>query len=254
MFRAPARRTVSGMTGVTGVIVESRYNGPPSSGHGGVAAGRMAGLVDPGAAVVRLLAPIPLSTPLRPGGAADGVVRVCAGTEVVATVAPLSAPLDVGRFEPPRADLIQQAELGWLSVVDGRHPFPTCFGCGPDRPRRDGLGLRPGRVRGTAVCATRWSPPGAGEVPAWLVWAALDCGSAGPVVAFGSRGAPVVTGELAAEIRRPLRGGHTYALMSRLERRSGRKIVTQAALVDDAGRHVAVGVTTWFTLAEERAG
>jgi hypothetical protein len=234
-------------------IIDSRYNGPPSSGHGGVAAGRMAELVDPRAAVVRLLAPIPLDTPLVPGDTADAVVRMYAGTSpssAVATVGPLHAPLPVGRFEPPRVGLIQQAEFGWLSTSDGVHPFPTCFGCGPDRPRRDGLGLRPGRVRGSDVCATRWSPPGSGEVPPWLVWAALDCGSAGPVITGASRGAPVVTGELAVEIRGDVYGGSRYTLMSRLVRRSGRKTVTQAALIDEAGRHVAVGVTTWFTVTE----
>jgi hypothetical protein len=234
------------------LIIDSRYNGPPSSGHGGVAAGRTAELVDPRAAVVRLLAPIPLDTPLRPGETDKGVVPMYAGVEPVATVGPLPAPLPVGRFNPPQADLVQQAELAWLSTSDGVHPFPTCFGCGPDRPRRDGLGLRPGRVRGTDVCATRWLPPGSGEVPAWLVWAALDCGSAGPVIADASRGAPVVTGELAVEIRGEVCGGTPYTLMSRLVGRAGRRTITQAALVDDAGQHVAVGVTTWFTLAEER--
>jgi hypothetical protein len=172
----------------------------------------------------------------------------------VATVGPLPAPLDVAPFEAPRADLVQQAELGWLSTSDGVHPFPTCFGCGPDRPHRDGLGLRPGRLRGTDVCATRWTPPGAGDVPAWLVWAALDCGSAGPVIAAGPRGAPVVTGELAVEIRQAAHSGHSYVLMSRLSRRVGNRTITQAALVDAAGHQVAVGVTTWFTLTEEHVG
>jgi hypothetical protein len=89
-------------------------------------------------------------------------------------------------------------------------------------------------------------------VPAWLVWAALDCGSAGPVVATASRGVPVVTGELAVEIRGKVSGGDRYVLMSRMVARSGRKTVTQAALVDGAGRHVAVGTTTWFALTGER--
>src|SRR5262245_17005586 len=129
MFRAAAWRIVVGMTAV---VVESRYNGPPTSGHGGVASGLLAELVDPRAAVVRLLAPIPLSTPLRPDDAENGVVRVYAGTDpssAVATVGPLPAPLDVGRFEPPRAAEIRQAERDWLSTSDGVHPFPTCFGC-----------------------------------------------------------------------------------------------------------------------------
>lgn len=252
MSRAAMRRTVVSMT--TGVMLESRYNGPPSSGHGGVAAGRMAELVDPRAAVVRLLEPIPLGTPLLPGAAANGVVRMCAGTKPVASVGRLPTKLDVDPFEVPPADLIRQAELGWLSASDGVHPFPTCFGCGPDRPERDGLELRPGHVPGTEVFATRWTPPGAGEVPAWLLWAALDCGSAGPVISAAARGVRIVTGELAVEIRDAARGGNQYALMSRLVRRAGRKIITQAALVDDAGRHVAVGVTTWFTLTEEHVG
>ncbi len=234
------------------MIIESRFNGPPASGHGGVAAGRMAELVDARAAVVRLLAPIPLRTPLEPGATADGALRVSAGADPVATVRRLPGALDVGRFAPLPADVIRRAELDWLSAADGVHPFPTCFACGPDRPQRDGLGLRPGPVPDAGVHATRWSPPGTGEVPAWLVWAALDCGSAGPVIAAAPRGASVVTGELAVEISGPVTGGTGYSLLSRPVRRSGRKVVTEAALVDDAGRPAAVAVTTWFVLAEGR--
>jgi tRNA U34 5-carboxymethylaminomethyl modifying enzyme MnmG/GidA len=40
------------------MIIDFCHNGPPASGHAGVAAGRMAGPVGPRTAVVRLLAPI----------------------------------------------------------------------------------------------------------------------------------------------------------------------------------------------------
>jgi hypothetical protein len=144
--------------------------------------------------------------------------------------------------------LVGEAEDRWLDARGGVHPFPTCFGCGPDRARRDGLGLRPGRVDGLDVHATRWTPGGRGEIPAWLVWAALDCASAGPPLAAVRADSTVVTGELAVEVREPVAAGATHLLVSRGAPRPGGRMRTEAALLDADGRVLAAAVSTWFMI------
>ena len=47
------------------ITIDHHHNGPMGSGHGGVAAGRFAELVDAQASFVRLHAPIPLATPME---------------------------------------------------------------------------------------------------------------------------------------------------------------------------------------------
>jgi hypothetical protein len=156
-------------------------------------------------------------------------------------------------FPPVGPALVREAEDRWLDTRGGVHPFPTCFGCGPDRPRRDGLELRPGRVDGLDVHATRWTPGGSGEIPAWLVWAALDCASAGPPLAACPAESTVVTGELAVEVRESVAAGGTHLLVSRGAPRTGGRMRTEAALLDPAGRVLAVAVGTWFTIRRSDA-
>ena len=228
------------------IRIDATHNGPSGSGHGGVTAGKAAELVDPWRAVVRLHVPIPLETPLIPVGRPGGTVELRSRGVRVATARPLDRPLDVDRFEPLPAELVAWAEQAWLGGAAGVNYGPTCFGCGPDRRPGDGLGLRPGPVAGYGVHATRWVPASSGEVPPWLVWAALDCAGAGPAMAACGPGEAAVTGELAVEIHQPIDGLLSWRLVSRQRRRSGRKVLTESALVDPDGRPVAVSVATWF--------
>jgi hypothetical protein len=235
------------------IRIDSNHNGPPDSGHGGVTAGRIAELIDAARAAVRLHAPIPLETPMIPAHQPDGRIEVRAGASLVATARPLDHRLDIAGFEPLPDELVARAEQAWSRQHGGSHPFPTCFGCGPDRPAGDGLRLRPGPVAGHGLHATRWLPGCSGEVPPWLVWAALDCASAGAAMEATASGEVVVTGELAVEIRHPLDGGATWALVSRRARQSGRKVITETALVDAGGSPWAVAVATWFRIARQEA-
>ena len=230
------------------ITLQSIHNGPPHSAHGGVAAGHMAALVDGDRAVVRFHSPPPLGEPLVGTSSSTDTIDVVAGCRRIATVR-RTEPLPVEVFERLDPMAVAVAEARWLDHAEGEHPFPTCFGCGPDRS--DGLGLAPGLVPGSDLHATFWAPPVDGVVPSWLVWAALDCPSGGPALASASEGAAVVTGELAVDIRRPVVGGRQYQIVSRRSGGSGRKIVTQAAIVDDRGRNLAVAQATWIVLAPE---
>lgn len=240
--------------GAETIVIEAGYNGPPGVGHGGVTAGRLAELIDPRRAVVRLHRPIPLDTPMAPIRREADRIEVGFGATVVATGRPLGLRPDLAGFPRIAPADVDRAEEHWLDARGGVHPFPTCFGCGPDRPGPGtgtgpgGLRLRPGRVRGLDVHATHWRPGGSGEVPFWLVWAALDCPSGAPALAAAPAGASVVTGELAVEIRRPVRAAERHLLVSRLATRTGRRIRTEAALIDPGGDIVAVALGTWFAI------
>lgn len=232
------------------ITIESHHNGPPGSAHGGVAAGLLAALVDADRAVIRFHSPPPVGEALLRVPNPSGSVDVFAGSRRVATVT-AGPPLDVEPFTRLDAHDVSIAEATWLEYCDGHHPFPTCFGCGPDRT--DGLGLTPGAVAGSSVHATSWTPSHDGPVPSWLVWAALDCPSGGPAVAAVPAGSAVVTGQLAVDIREQLSGGEPYQIISRCTARSGRKMTTQAAIVDRAGRNVAVAEATWIAISSESA-
>lgn len=233
------------------LTIQSLYNGPPHSAHGGVAAGHMAALVEPDRATVRFHAPPPLDETLREVHHPAESVDVFAGSRLIATVSP-TAGVDIDPFERIDPAVVAVAESRWLDLFDEQHPFPTCFGCGPNR-LETGLGLQPGAVPGTSVHATNWTPDVDGTVPSWLVWAALDCPSGGPALALVPTGSAVVTGELAVEVRQPLVGGTPYQILSRCTAQTGRKISTEAAIVDTKGRNVAVASATWIALESNSA-
>jgi acyl-coenzyme A thioesterase PaaI-like protein len=228
------------------VLIHSHFNGPIGSGHGGVAAGLFATLVEPAAASVRFMAPIPLDTPLD-ARSADGTVTFSTGSIDVARVQDLAAPLQVAPFALPSVENVLDAEPAWLDFRDGEHMAPTCFACGHDRSE-GGLGLRPGRTVDPSVRACTWTPEGDGRVPSWMVWAALDCPTGVPALQRVGRDQAVVTGELSVQILRPVPAGVTHRILSRYVAESGRRHQTEAALFDPEGRRLAIATATWITV------
>lgn len=228
------------------ITIDHIHNGPPGSGHGGVTAGRAAALVDERAAVVRLLAPVPLGAALEPVPVADGAVELHAGSVPIVRVGPLGDPLPAPALPRVTAADAAAAEARFLADRGGVHPFPGCFACGTERP--DGLLLRAGPVD-DELHATRWTPSGRGEVPPWLVWAALDCPSGAPALAAAGVDDLIVTGELAVQVLAPVIAGELHVIASREASRSGRRIVAEAVLLGPDGAVRAVARATWFVLA-----
>jgi hypothetical protein len=217
-----------------------------------VAAGRFAELLDPCRARVRLHIVVPLDTPLTHHRFDDGTVAVSDGSTLIATVralSPIKPPTDL---PVPATDAVATAEATWERDHRDRHPYPTCFGCGPRRSTGDGLRLRPGPVAGLDVHATTWQPDVDGPTPAWLIWAALDCASAGPVATDLPDSVGVVTGELAVDIREIPPPGTTALIVSRATARDARRTDVTAALVDPlTGRHYAAASAVWFRVGLE---
>ena len=239
--------TNSTTTSHTLITIDSIHNGPAHSGHGGVSGGRFAELIDADAASVRFQAPIPLDEPLWATSKNDTTL-VSGASGPVASVHRLEDPLAVGQFgRLARAEVVR-AEAAWLDCRAGDHIAPTCFACGHRRTDTAGLGLRPGPVETSSLFATSWSPTGRGDVPSWMVWAALDCPSGMPAVANVGLDEAVVTAQLSVEIRDRVHFGGDYQLLSRRVGGEDRKHHTEAALIDESGRSVAVASAMWVTV------
>lgn len=244
------------------IVLPGRFNGPPTSAHGGYTSGVVASLVAAGASVtddaaveVVLRAPPPLDTPLEVSAEPDGSISLHDGGTLVAVGAPASLALDgIPPISPAEAS--RAAREGPPAMDLATHPFPTCFGCGPARADGDGLRLHPvalpdeGRPQG--VIATGWTPgpdfAGAdGRLDATLLWAALDCPSGWAVL--DERSGPAVLGRLAGRVlRRPLADEPLAVAAWPVGATQGRKRAAASAILDEEGRLVAAARATWVVL------
>ena len=238
---------------MTDLIVPARFNGPVRSGNGGFTAGSLAERVSTTATVeVTLRRPPPLETPMTVATDA-GVTTLAVGAELVASARIVDDDLDAVDEVPP--DVAATAMLGYPGLV--RHPFPTCFACGPDRADGDGLRIFPGPVEGDrGHVASVWVPAPAHAESSDLVdgvqrcgfgitWAALDC-----VGGWSEdlEGRPCVLGRMTARVdARPV-VGEPHVVVGRRLGRDGRKSFTASTLYDADGRVVAAARHVWIAV------
>lgn len=225
-------------------MIPSRFNGPPDSGHGGYSAGLAAGLVE-GPAEVSLRAPPPLATPLAVEQRPDGAVALVDGDTLVMEARPTQVDVEVP--EPVSAEDAEETRAR-SPFLDERHPFPTCFACGPRRAEGDGLRLFAGPVPGRDLYAVPWTPADEfatdGRVDPLFVWAALDCPSSAPAMGSG----PIVLASLAVDLRGEVASGEPAVIGSWEIRREGRKRYSGVVLWDAAGTVRAAGRALWIEL------
>lgn len=229
------------------IRIDDRFNGPPDSAHGGVAAGLFAVAVDPGRARVRLAAPPPLGEDLHVVPGEDGTT--IRGPEGDVALVFSSDGVDVAPLPWLADQLVDEAMRAWLDAWSD-HPFPTCFGCGPGRPDADGLSLYAGKVSDVDLRASWWVPDaslddGTGRVADWATWAALDCPSGSANLEPGDIG---VLGQFEVQVDEAPLVGHRYQVVARPGGREGRKGFGEVAIVAEDGTNLAVGVATWIHL------
>lgn len=232
--------------------IAARFNGPPDSGHGGVACGVFAGAVDGRAASVRLLSPPPLETEFE-SRVSDKDVIVATGGQNVAQVRALPEGFEVMALPLLSSAELHEAHRDWIEHVVKRHAFPTCFGCGPSRPDRDGLELFAGYVDGPDVSGIEWTPDASlqgsgGAVADWVVWAAVDCPSGGAVFRLVPDGMTMLLGELAVRIDELPAVGTTYQIVAKASGREGRRLTSDVALLASDGHRLAIGRATWIVV------
>ena len=226
------------------VTLPRRFNGPPDSANGGYSAGAVAAALEsPGAVEVTLRRPPPLERALDVRIAGE-TASCYDGDELVAEAR--VASLDVTLPEPvpfERACLAMESSP-FLDLE--RHPFPTCFTCGPLRAEGDGLRIFPGRVPGTEWFAAPWTPR---DVDLRIVWAALDCPSCAAMYLDDDHPPPHVLGRIAARIVELPEPDARHVIMSSRLGRDGRKLFGVSAIYGPDGRCLAHARATWISLA-----
>lgn len=214
--------------------VDERYCGFPERALGGYVAGMLAHALDASGIEVRLERPVSLGDDLTVVG--DALMR---GDERVASARPIALDL-----HPPRAVSRDDAEAASTRYPGAAHHFfPRCFCCGPARGVGDGLRIFTGPLDGGLVAAP-WRAGDVtddGDVPAELLWSALDCpGIWAEVLAASGTGERVVSGSLAVARTGAIRPRDTNVVTAWPLGRDGRKIFAGAAVLSEHGDVLAV--------------
>lgn len=226
------------------VVIDEQFCGPPGSANGGYACAMAAAAID-GPAEVTLRVPPPLGRPLAVE-LVDGVASLLDGDVLVAQARP--AVVEVGVPEP--VTLAEAQRAGEAYPWRDRHPYPTCFVCGPDREPGDGLCIFPGPVAGRELYAAPWTPEAwladdDGRVGDAFVWGALDCPGGLVTDLLGDVGL-ILLGRLAADLRAPVMAGEPHVVLAWPIGRDGRKLHTGTAVLTADGALCAVGRATWI--------
>ncbi|MDY7086032.1 MAG: hypothetical protein SYR96_13095 [Actinomycetota bacterium] len=214
--------------------IPARFNGPPTSGNGGWSAGAFA--VEAGARLgappleVTLRVPPPLDTPLT---YADGSVHD--GGTLVATVG--EATGEIPAVTPVSLDAAVEAARAYEGFT--RHPFPTCYVCGPERP--DGLRIFSGPLADGRTAAP-WVVPA--EVDLRVLWAALDCPGGWTALRTGRT---YVLGRIAVDATALPEPGSTCVVVGAATEFSGRKAMVLSTVLGGDGTPLARARATWIT-------
>jgi hypothetical protein len=234
------------------LTITGRHNGPPGSANGGYTCGLLAQRVGAEAIEVTLRKPPPLERSLEVAGDAEHV-ELRDGERLIAEARPAELLLDVPKAVP--AGELERAEAGGHEHWTAKHPFPTCFVCGPGRAPGDGLRIFPLELPDhDGMFGARWRPDESlaapdGSVRPEYVWAALDCPTSAPVANFGA-GPPMVLARMTARLGCSVRTGEQHSILSWPLARDGRKREAAAALYDSEGRMLCASKALWIELRE----
>jgi len=216
----------------------------PDIAHGGYTSGLMAGALGGDSAKVRLMRPVRPGRHLELRSAAGELVELRDGDDLLAEARP--ARLDLHVPAPVSLAEAQAAAARFPGLH--HHLFGECFVCGPERSAGDGLRIFPGPVAGRRLVAAPWVPSAddTGQVPAELVWAAMDCPQLWALMVHAPASTPdsVVTAAMATRIERPLVAGEPHVVTAWPIAREGRKWLAGAAIFGPGGELSVIGRQT----------
>lgn len=216
-------------------------NGPPDSANGGIAAGRLAATLDTSSPVtVTLRLPPPLDTPLRLEPTERGMALLHDGALVA-----VAEPSELVIEPVPAVSVAQATEAATRFEGFTDHPFPTCFGCGTQRP--DGLGCHAGPVdpEVATLVATPFVRRDGHPGDLALTWAALDCAGGWSIGLAGRR---AVLGRMTALITEVPEVGERCVVVACCDGWDGRKAFSRSTGYGEDGRLLGVTTATWIEL------
>src|SRR4051812_10729552 len=228
------------------VVIERRFRGPPDSGQGGYSCGLVAEQIAADCATVTLRNPPPLERSLTLDGP-----RLFDGGTLIAEGEASDLQLDVPDPVPLEVARRAAANPFWDQHV---HPFPGCFGCGPERSQDEAVAILMGQAQdGERLMAGVWTPAADfadsdGNVRKAFVWAALDCPTA-TGANLPTDGVSVL-GRLTCRVVAPIAPGVTHTVVAWPISDDGRKHVGGAAIHDPDGRLCAYSAGLWIELRD----
>lgn len=229
--------------GTSRLVVPARCNGPRASGNGGWTAGALAEHVSGHRAAtpvtVRLMVPPALETPMDVVVEGETARLTHEGREVAEASrgAAVMTARPMGDWHPVTLPDARAAATTYRGLK--KHPFPSCFSCGPERAEGDGLRIFPGRLPDGRVAA----PWHVHEVDVPTTWAALDC-VGGWSSDIDER--PMVLGQITAEVLRTPEPGATYVVVGTELEVDGRKTRTRSEMFDEEGDLLAHADHVWI--------
>jgi hypothetical protein len=233
------------------LTVARRFCGPATSANGGYFAGLVATLA-PVRVSVRLLRPPPLDTPFSISTLAGGELRVLDGDAPIGEAHPASLQL-----QPPAApDYLEAVEASRRYAGFRQHRFPTCFVCGTQRARGDGLRIFAGPLPERGLVAAPWVPDssldaGDGKVRAEFMSAALDCPG---YYAVAPDDRMLLLAELTAHVDRRVHIGESCTVIGWQIAVDGRKHEAGTALFDGEGELCGRARALWIAPRAAAAG
>jgi hypothetical protein len=224
--------------------IEPRFCGPPASANGGYFAGLVATL-SPRPVSVRLAKPPPLATEFTVTEVADGGLQVRLREELIGEAVPAAPP---GLEVPPPPEYLAAVEASRHYAGFKYHRFPTCFVCGTQRARGDGLRIFAGLLPDRPVFAAPWVPDasldgGDGKVAPEFMSAALDCPG---YYAVAPDDCMMLLAQFTAHVDRRVHIGESCTVIAWQISAAGRKREAGTALYDDQGQLCGRARALWI--------
>ncbi|MGQ0384625.1 MAG: hypothetical protein ACT4UP_08110 [Gammaproteobacteria bacterium] len=232
------------MPGSRYLVIGRRFRGPPQSGNGGYTCGMLAAAAS-GPVEIRLMKPPPLDQPLQiREDQENGQLLLVDGEEPVASAVPKAFSLEV-----PKPPSYAEALAAVKNFPGFRaHAYPSCFVCGPERTRGDGMRIFASPIERRELVAAAWLPDASlggadGKVLPEFMWAALDCPG---FFACGGGVSGALLGTYAARVNRCVHVGEPCVVVGWEISREGRKHFTGTAVFDERGELCGRATATWI--------
>jgi hypothetical protein len=225
------------------LTVARRFCGPATSSNGGYFAGLVATLASD-TLVVRLLKPPPLETELTVSERADGVLEVRNGDESIGEARSTELTLEL----PSPPSYFEAIEASRRYAGFSAQRFPTCFVCGLQRPRGDGMRIFAGPIAERGIVAAPWVPDasldrGDGKVRPEFMSAALDCPG---YYAVTSDDRMMLLAELTVHLDRVVHVDESCTLIGWRMGADGRKHAAGTAIFDEDGELCGRARALWI--------
>jgi hypothetical protein len=225
------------------LTIAARFCGPATSANGGYFAGLVAS-ASPRTVSVRLRKPPPLDTELALTELPEGALQVRLDEELIGEALPATLSLEA----PPPPEYLETVEASRHYAGFRHHRFPTCFVCGTQRARGDGLRIFAGPLTGRPILAAPWVPDasldaGDGKVRAEFMSAALDCPG---YYAVAADDCMMLLAEFTAHVDRRVPVGESCAIIAWQISAQGRKREAGTALYDGRGQPCGRARALWI--------